>query len=153
MLGCCQPLAVPWGLCESQERFCCRRHFSFGKESGRSGHSIGRTAPNAHQRMLRHVAVLLVPQVVEAEVEGLHLRFGSRAQNAMPLRELHRVPKHVQLGKRLLTGGVAPVSVDVVQQGSKLEERHRIPLARAQQKGVQLLRRCADGARSRSHMV
>ena len=83
--------------------------------------------------------MLLVEEGVESSMEGLDLRLGGAAEEAMTLGELDGVMQHVQLRKRVLGGLQLPVLMDITHHSTPSLDIGSTPVIRAKQTMMELL--------------
>ena len=81
---------------------------------------------------------------VELRMERLNLSLRGTTEEAMPLRELQRVPQHVQLREWGLMGLRTPVLLDVAHHATPGLDVTRCPVAAVEQRTVQLLQPAAE---------
>ena len=101
--------------------------------------SVGERAAETFRYVARLITMLEVEEFVEGGMEGLDLRLGSATKESMPLSELHRVPKHVQLRKGLGTRFRFPVLLNVIDHTAPGIDISSCPVFGVEQRVVQLL--------------
>ena len=94
--------------------------------------------------------MLLVKERVERSMEGLDLRLGGTAKEAMALGEVDSMVQHVQLGKGVDGGFRSPVGVNITHHAAPGVDIGCRPVVGAKQAMMQLLQPAGeDGMRGR----